>query len=233
MCVLILAVLASTTAATADPVDKNDVEYDVSFPNAVHHEAEIRVTFHKVTTDPLEVRMSRSSPGRYRLHEFARNVYSVRAVDSGGKELEIERPNPHQWNVAGHDGTVKLTYTLFADQVSGTYSAIDATHAHLNGPATFMWARGMTDRAVRVALHRPQPDWKVATQLVETDDPGVFTGSQYAVPDGQPDRTQRFRAARVDRGGGRDGPAVSSCHAPRRHGRRSRLLRPLGGTRRP
>ena len=50
--------------------------------------------------------MSRTSPGRYALHEFAKNIYNVRAFDGEGKPLAINRPNPHQWNVSGHDGTV-------------------------------------------------------------------------------------------------------------------------------
>src|SRR4051812_47849131 len=52
------------------------VIYDISFPNAVHHEAEITVTWAGLPKSALEVRMSRSSPGRYALHEFAKNVYN-------------------------------------------------------------------------------------------------------------------------------------------------------------
>ena len=63
------------------------VNYEVTFENAVHHEARIAVTFSEVPDGILEVRMSRSSPGRYALHEFAKNVYSVSAVDGQGREL--------------------------------------------------------------------------------------------------------------------------------------------------
>ncbi|HET7274479.1 MAG TPA: hypothetical protein VFI91_04840 [Longimicrobiaceae bacterium] len=151
------------------------VAYEVTFPNAIHHEAEISVTFPNVPAGPLEVRMSRSSPGRYALHEFAKNVYSVEAFNSSGEPLEITRPNPYQWNVEGHDGTVRVTYTLFGDQVDGTYAAIDNTHAHLNMPATFMWARGLEDRPIEITFHPPEPEWKVATQLAPTSDPMRFT----------------------------------------------------------
>lgn len=155
---------------------KPEIGYDISFPNAVHHEAEVSVTFRAVPTGPLELRMSRSSPGRYALHEFAKNVYNVKAVDGSGRALTVTRPNEHQWNVAGHSGVVRVTYTLFADRADGTYSGIDATHAHLNIPATFMFARGMQDRPVRVRFNAPAgSNWKVATQLAATDDAHVFT----------------------------------------------------------
>ena len=166
---LLLLLLVSTTAAAQVPV-----RYEVAFPNAVHHEARITVAFEGVPAGPLELRMSRSSPGRYALHEFAKNVYGVEAVDAAGKSLRISRPNPHQWDVAGHDGTVRVAYTLFADRTDGTYSAIDATHAHLNMPATFMWARGLGDRPVSIRFVLPDTAWRIATQLLPAGQENTF-----------------------------------------------------------
>ncbi len=155
------------------------VRYEIAFPNAVHHEAEVKLTLRGLPAGTLELRMSRSSPGRYALHEFAKNVYAVKAVDSRGRPLEVTRPNPHQWNVAGHDRAVTVTYTLFADRADGTYSGIDLTHAHLNIPATFMFARGLGTRPVSVTFRMPRPDWKVATQLAPTRDPATFTAPSF------------------------------------------------------
>ena len=64
-----------------------ETSYQVSFDNAVHHEAEISVTFTNIQTPVLEVQMSRSSPGRYAMHEFAKNVYRVSAVNSQGGRI--------------------------------------------------------------------------------------------------------------------------------------------------
>ena len=139
------------------------VRYDVSFPNAVHHEASIGVEFSAVPSGTLVLRMSRSSPGRYALHEFAKNVYGVRAVDGAGRALRVSRPNPHQWNVATSGGTVRVSYTLFGDRVDGTYAGISETHAHLNMPATFLWARGFEARPMRVTFH-PRRGWRIATR---------------------------------------------------------------------
>ena len=171
---LLLAVPAAVRAQSADTT-----RYEIAFPNAVHHEAEVKVEFRNVPSGALELRMSRSSPGRYALHEFAKNVYAVKAVDARGRPLTLSRPNPHQWNVAGHDGTVIVTYTLFGDRADGTYAAIDLTHAHLNMPATFMWARGFETRPVRVSFRPARPDWKVATQLAPTSDPLVYTAPDF------------------------------------------------------
>jgi predicted metalloprotease with PDZ domain len=170
-----LFLIASFLLITASAFAQGKVEYEISFPNVAHHEAEITVTFTGAPAGkPLEVRMSRSSPGRYSAQEFSKNVYSVRATDGNGAALSFTRPNPTQWNIAGHKGKVRVTYTLFGDLGSGTFTGIDVSMAHLSIPATFMWARGMENAPVTVRF-RGLPEWKIATQLVPTSDPQVFT----------------------------------------------------------
>nr|WP_321415759.1 PDZ domain-containing protein [uncultured Allomuricauda sp.] len=151
--------------------------YEISFDNAVHHEAVIQATFPDLTSDIVEFRMSRTSPGRYALHEFAKNVYGFQATDSKGNVLPITRPNPYAWNVSGHDGTINIKYILFANRGGGTYSQVDETHAHLNIPATFMFAPELSERKIEVTFDvREDLDWKVATQLP------LVSGTTYSAP---------------------------------------------------
>ena len=166
-----LLVLTSSAALA-----QSAVSYTLTFPEPEHRWAQVEVLFPDLPSGPLEVRMSRTSPGRYALHEFAKNVYDVRAVDGSGRALSIEQPNLHQWDVAGHDGTVRLSYRIFGDRTDGTYLAIDSTHAHMNMPATLMWARGLERRPIRLRFEVPAGSgWRVATQLAPTDDPYEYT----------------------------------------------------------
>ncbi len=172
---LSLAAVLAGLLLSAAVYAQGKVEYEIAFPNAAHHEAEITVIFTGAPAGkPLEVWMSRSSPGRYAVHEFAKNVYSVKADDGSGASLTITRPSPYQWLVSGHKGKVRVSYTLFADYASGTYSGIDNTHAHLNIPATFMWAKGLEEAPIRVTF-KPLANWKIGTQLAPTENPNVFT----------------------------------------------------------
>ncbi|MBT9187254.1 M61 family metallopeptidase [Zobellia russellii] len=140
--------------------------YEISFENAIHHEAVIKGSFPELKTDTISFRMSRTSPGRYALHEFAKNVYNFKATDSKGKTLEVLRPDPYQWQVIGHDDLINISYTLFANRGDGTYSQVDETHAHLNIPATFMYAPALNERKIKVDFKvRKDLGWKVATQL--------------------------------------------------------------------
>ena len=149
--------------------------YTISFVNAVHHEAQITAEFTHLENKVLELRMSRTSPGRYALHEFAKNVYDLNAVDGSGKKLIVTRPNPYQWNVSGHDGTVKVTYILYANRGGGTYSQVDESHAHLNIPATFIYAPAYDKRPITVRFDvRKDLGWKVATQLKKISENTYF-----------------------------------------------------------
>jgi len=151
--------------------------YEISFDNTVHHEAVIQATFPDLTSDIVEFRMSRTSPGRYALHEFAKNVYGFEATDSKGNTLTVHRPNPYAWEVNGHDGTINIKYILFANRGGGTYSQVDETHAHLNIPATFMFSPELKEREIEVTFDvRKDLDWKVATQLP------LVSGTTYSAP---------------------------------------------------
>jgi len=152
------------------------VEYKISFPNAVHHEAEIELLVQDVPAGALTFRMSRSSPGRYATHEFGKNIYNVKVFNGKGNVLELRQTEGDVYRVDNHDGTVKITYTIFGNWVDGTYLAIDETHAHLNMPAAFMWIPAMTDRPIRIKFNDlNRYGWKVATQLKSTENTDSFT----------------------------------------------------------
>ena len=137
---VMLGLLASSAllALSASPVAAQQrVEYDIPFPNAGVHEGRVVATFIGVPRgSTLHVRMSRSSPGRYALATFAKNVYDVVATDGKGNTLVVGRPDSHGWDIALHDGTVRVQYTVWGDRIDGTYLSIDHTHAHMNMPAT-------------------------------------------------------------------------------------------------
>ena len=151
------------------------VRYAVAFPNAVHHEARVTATFSGLPAGPLHVRMARSSPGRYSLHDFAKNVYYVVATDGGNHPLSLNRPDPYSWDVMpATDGTVIFSYTLYGDRTDGTFVGIDQQHAHLNLPAALCYAMGQEGRQAEVKFDLPA-SWKVATQLRPGVDKNTFS----------------------------------------------------------
>jgi len=169
------AVLLWGMAVVAPGADRS-VSYELTFPEAEQRWMQVEVRFPELEAAPLDVRMSRSSPGRYALHEFVKNVSGVEALDGSGRPLAVARPDRNGWRIAGHDGTVVFRYRVYGDRVDGTYLAVDSTHAHINVPAALVWARGLEQRGAEVHLVPPPGSgWTVATQLRPGGDGETWT----------------------------------------------------------
>ncbi len=134
--------------------DAQPIEYRLSFPEAAEHRMDVDVTFTDLPAGTLELRFSRSSPGRYSLHDFAASVDRVSVATADGRPLAVEHPQGHEWNVVDHPAEVHVRYRVTGNRIDGTYVAIDHTHAHLNMPAVILWARGLEHRAARITLMR-------------------------------------------------------------------------------
>jgi predicted metalloprotease with PDZ domain len=174
-----VALLALLLVASAGPRWFNasaPVRYVFAFPEPEHRWMRVEAEFAELDPAPLELRMSVSSPGRYSRHDFAKNVYDVRAFTEDGDELSVARADPSGWIVAGHGGAVTVRYKVYGDRLDGTYLAVDSTHAHINMPAAVMWARGLDDRPATLKFE-PPPDagWRAATQLHPASGPFEFT----------------------------------------------------------
>lgn len=172
--------LCSFSLLAAETSVKPTVSYHLSFANAAHHEAVIQARFDDVRSANLLLNMSSASPGRYALHAFAKNIYDLKATDSAGNVLPLRRVSPSQWSVGQHDGTVIVTYRLYGDRADGTYNQIDRSHAHLNMPATLLFAHDYEFLPSSLRFDLPDPHWKIATQLqLQSDGSYIAPDLQY------------------------------------------------------
>jgi predicted metalloprotease with PDZ domain len=211
---LAFALLAVTGVSQA-VLAQAPVAYRLTFPEPEHRWMQVELTLADLPATPLELHMSRASPGRYALHEFAKNVFDVRITDMAGSALRATHTTPHQWIVAQHPSSVRVSYRVFGDRTDGTYLSVDPLHAHINMPAALMWGRGLEDRPITVRFEPPAgaagAAWRVATQLFPGGDAQTFTAPNlqylmdspsefsafslrtFTVPDGP--RTPAFRLA--------------------------------------
>ena len=171
------AAALGTSFHAAEPV-----RYRFTFPEPEHRWMQVEASFSELGSGPIELRMSRSSPGRYAVHNFAKNVYDVHAWSGSdcrtdACELRLERPDDSGWRVVSPTGDrLTVRYKVYGDRIDGTYLAVDTSHAHINMPAVVMWARGLDDRPVAVTVEPPAGRrWQVATQLHMGSAPDEFT----------------------------------------------------------
>lgn len=158
------------------------ISYIVSFPNLVHHEAQIQLIVTDIPSRTAIFRMSRSSPGRYATHEFGKNIYDIAAFDQNGKPIPVLRLDGDVYEVAHAGAYVRLQYTLYGNFADGTYAGIDPAGVHLNMPAAFLWLKGVDNIPITIHFNVPEEwHWAIATQLQPTNDPWTFMarGLQY------------------------------------------------------
>ena len=73
--------------AAGDPTGAS--EYRLSVPAPDQHWLGVELTLTDLPAVPLELHMSRSSPGRYALHNFISAVSNLEALDAAGRPLAV------------------------------------------------------------------------------------------------------------------------------------------------
>ena len=137
--------LVVALAALASAGDLAPLDYRFSVPDPAAHQLRVELTLADLPPGPLALHVSRSSPGRYALHDFITHVTDLR-VTAGGRQLTVSGPSANGWVVPTHPSSVSVSYTVTGDRVDGTYLAVDATHAHINMPAALVWVPGLESR---------------------------------------------------------------------------------------
>src|SRR5262245_39871633 len=112
-----LAMIAAGAALGGPLCSAEPIRYRFSFPDVAHRWMQVEASFPDLDSAALDVRMSRSSPGRYSIHDFAKNVYDVHAFGRDGRELPTSRPDASGWTIAGHGGAVTVKYKIYGDRI--------------------------------------------------------------------------------------------------------------------
>jgi predicted metalloprotease with PDZ domain len=154
---------------TSAPVYK--ISYRLSMPNPASHLFEVRVDVRGLlaaTADHVDFQMPRWSPGRYAVFDFAKNVqeasvspYCKPDTKCERASFRAERLDTQTWRAEarGADG-VTFSYKVFADDLSGTFSQLDARHANFNGGSVFVYVVGHKQDATSLKIDAPA-GWKI------------------------------------------------------------------------
>lgn len=130
-------------------------------------------------TGPVELVMPTWTPGSYMVREFARHVLSLRAEDGAGAPLRWTKTDKLTWRVeAPADGALRVSYRVYAHELSVRSSHLDASHGYVNGASTFLYAVGRERDPVRLEVEAPE-GWTITTGLGKTETAGVFRAADY------------------------------------------------------
>jgi len=134
--------------------------------------------------DSLDFQMPMWSPGRYAVFDFAKNIQEFQA-QTLNCSVRPEAPSSlklpddicavyaaGQSDVAGTTrGLQKLivSYKVFGNDLSGTFSQLDTRHATFNGGSIFMYIAGHKPDPVKLTIE-PPPGWRIVNGWTERPD---------------------------------------------------------------
>ena len=127
--------------------------------------------------DAASLAMPSWTPGSYLMREFPRNVQGFEATDGAGAPLSWEKTDKNRWRVAPPaDGTLRVRYQVYANELGVRTSHLDATHASVNGASVFVYPEDRAGEPLQLEVEAPT-GWRVTTALRGCG--GRFTASGY------------------------------------------------------
>jgi predicted metalloprotease with PDZ domain len=152
--------------------------YEVRVPDPLTHRFHVRFTCGDVPPGPWRVALPVWTPGSYLVREFARQVDDLAAADEDGASLPVHKPDKATWEVAvARRGSVTVTYTVYAHELSVRTNFLDADRGLLNGTGVFVYTPEARDQPGTLRIHLPD-GWTAHTSLAEQE-PGLYTFADY------------------------------------------------------
>ncbi|MDA8144335.1 MAG: PDZ domain-containing protein [Thermoplasmatales archaeon] len=140
------------------------VQYVLAMEKPQTHFFNITMNIEDFTEENMLVTMPAWAPGSYEIYDFARFVRNLKAV-SGENELEVIKKDKSTWKIVTRENhSIRLTYEVYANDLSVHTSQIDFTHAYLNGTSVFLYVEGYKDQSVELMI-KPYSGWKISTGL--------------------------------------------------------------------
>jgi predicted metalloprotease with PDZ domain len=140
------------------------IHYLLDLTRPADHHFYVTITADGVQSPALNFQMPAWYPGRYSIYNYAVNVQQFSAT-CHSTPLVVTRLDQQTWNVAtAHCDQVVARYIVFGDNLSGSFSQLDSTHANVNGGPVLMYIENHKPDPVALDVKAPA-GWKVLSAL--------------------------------------------------------------------
>lgn len=174
---LVCIVWTATPGAQEQKINRINYHLGMSRPHSHLFEVTIEVELAgKATTDFVDFQMPRWSPGRYGVFDFSKNVQEFQArgapcsINQRCARLPVTamREDDQTWRVEARSlQTLVISYKVFGDDLSGTFSQLDDRHANFNGGSLFMYMVGHKQEPVSLTIE-PPAGWRIINGYTES-----------------------------------------------------------------
>lgn len=140
--------------------------YQVAMSQPASHLFEVTLQVNDWQSATLDLKMPVWTPGSYLIREYARHLQDFSAQDSNGESLSSKKLGKNYWQVATAGASkVKVSYRIYANDLTVRTNHLDTTHGYFNGAALFFFIPGLEQQPIKVEVIPPQSDWHVTTTL--------------------------------------------------------------------
>ncbi len=156
------------------------IHYHLAMPHPSSHLFEVSIEVEAKSEsglDSIDFQMPQWSPGRYAVFDFAKNVqeFGIREIPPPNSrcadaDAQLKRLDTQTWRVfmcKAHRVTV--TYKVFANDLSGTFSELDSRHANFNGGCVFMYLVNHKQDSVALSIDPPK-NWRIVNGRTDRTD---------------------------------------------------------------
>lgn len=176
--VAVSARLVAQSTMTSAPIA--DISYQVTFTraNAVQRLVSSAMTFTVGGNAPVVLSLPAWTPGAYEIDNFARNVASFTAEETGST-LSWDKLDPDTWRIHPRGpGQVTVRFDYVADSLDNANTWARPDFLLFNGTNLFLYPEGRGfDFPASVSI-KTETGWKVVTGMPQTG-PRTFASSNY------------------------------------------------------
>lgn len=168
---------------TGSLLAQNKIEFNVSFTEPQAHYADVQIEISGVKGNQIDLKMPVWTPGSYLIREFAKNVEAFKAFNASGASLVFQKINKNTWRVnTGNANRIKISYRVYAFEISVRTSFVDEAHAFLSPTGVFMYPEGRLNEASTITI-QPYKTWrKISTGLEKLGSlPNSYTAPDFDI----------------------------------------------------
>jgi len=146
-----------------------NLSYQVAMSQPASHLFEVTLHLSNWQSATLDLKMPVWTPGSYLVREYARHLQDFKATSSQG-DLSSHKLSKNHWQVATAGvSEVKVSYQIYANELTVRTNHLDTTHGYFNGAALFFFVPGLEQQPIEVKIVPPQSDWQVSTTLPQIE----------------------------------------------------------------
>ncbi|MGL5939052.1 MAG: M61 family metallopeptidase [Waterburya sp.] len=144
--------------------------YQVAMSQPASHLFEITLQVNNWQLATLDLKMPVWTPGSYLVREYAKHVQDFLAQDSHGQVLANQKVSKNHWQIQTQGcSEIKVSYRIFANELTVRTNHLNTTHGYFNGAALFFFVPGLEQHPIKVKIIPPQADWQVTTTLPKVE----------------------------------------------------------------